>query len=78
MASTSDSFRRACSSFAAKAAFLRALAARAFFDGTRIVDLLSRRSCSGLEVLNCRIRGVMHYTISKQFISKEIRRNNYF
>ena len=63
MASTSGSFRRACSSFAAKAAFLRALAARAFFDGMRIVDLLSRRrSCSGFEVLNCRIRGAMHCT----------------
>lgn len=65
MASTRDSFRRASSSFAAKAAFLRVLAARAFFDGTRIVDLLSRRRyCSGIEVLNCRIRGVIHCTNS--------------
>jgi len=61
MASTSGSFKRVCSSFAAMAAFLRALAARAFLDGTRMVDLLFRRvSCKGLEVLNCRIRGAMH------------------
>lgn len=61
MASTSGSFRRACSSFAAIAAFLRVLAARAFLDGTRIVGLLFRRvSCSGLEVLNCRIKGTIH------------------
>ena len=65
MASTSGSFRRACSSFAARAAFLRALAARAFFDGMRIVGLLFRRwYCSELEVLNCRIRGAMHCTNS--------------
>ena len=70
MASTSGSFRRACSSFAVMAAFLRALAARAFLEGMRIVGLLFRRmSCSGLEVLNCRIRGC---TVSKQFISEEI------
>ena len=63
-ASTSGSFRRDCSSFAAIAAFLRALAASAFLDGTRIVGLLFRRvSCSGLEVLNCRVRGTIHCTI---------------
>lgn len=60
MASTSGSLRRACSSFAAIAAFLRALAARAFLDGTRMVVFLSRRvSCNGLEVLKSR---TMHYT----------------
>lgn len=70
MASTRGNLRRACSSLAAIAAFLRALAASAFLDGMRMVGLLFRRvSCNGLEVLNCRIRGAMHYSFSKQFIS---------
>lgn len=60
MASTRGSFRRRASSFAAAAAFLRFLAASAFFEGTRILDSMRRDICSECEVLKSLVCEAMH------------------